>query len=595
MSYTFSQFLAISSCHSPTFSYNGRKLAFTYNVCGIPQAYVVPQEGGWPNPIGSDDLRVHSCHYSPRHDRLIVVGDRNGNERTSFYLWENGSLRPLTHQDSSIHRFGAWSPDGRQYGYTSNVRNGVDFDLYLGNFIDDENNKLETLQGDWRLTDWSKDNLLLLHQIVLPHQQRLAIYDLNQKSLTFLTEKSQEGRFLQPKFTSEGNQILVGTDSLSHEYMELYQFSLETKEWLPIKTNKLDVEYCLPSPTDHAFFYSENINGYSQIQLVTKNYPDGVSLPLPPGVLHSASWSPDGSRLAVALSSPTTTNNIWIVRTTDLANWPVTSAATWGVSESKLHTPEILSLPSFDGTTIHLLDYMPKKYQANPTIVLVHGGPAAQERPRFSAVIQYFVSKGYRVIAPNVRGSTGYGLFYEHLDDVEKRPHAVADLQTVWNYAVATGSNAQSIAIMGGSYGGYMVLAALTSQPDLWQCGVNLVGIVNFETFLENTGPWRRHLREAEYGSLAHDRALLAAISPIHHLEKMRAPLLILHGENDPRVPISEAKQLITALERKKHPVEYLFFADEGHGIVRRANRIVAYETIERFLEQHLKKDDKTE
>jgi dipeptidyl aminopeptidase/acylaminoacyl peptidase len=219
--------------------------------------------------------------------------------------------------------------------------------------------------------------------------------------------------------------------------------------------------------------------------------------------------------------------------------------------------------------------------------VYVHGGPEGQSRPLFNPVIQYLVACGYGVFVPNVRGSTGYGYEYQRLDDVRLRMDSVADLQHAAFYLRESGiADPRRIAVMGGSYGGFMVLSALTTYPDLWAAGVDIVGIANFVTFLEHTGPWRRKLREAEYGSLEHDRDFLEQISPIRSVNRITAPLFVVHGANDPRVPVGEAEQVVAALRTRNIAVEYMRFEDEGHGLVKRANRLMAYPAIARFLEK---------
>ncbi|MFB6256158.1 MAG: alpha/beta hydrolase family protein, partial [Haloplanus sp.] len=224
-----------------------------------------------------------------------------------------------------------------------------------------------------------------------------------------------------------------------------------------------------------------------------------------------------------------------------------------------------------------------------PVVVDVHGGPESQRRPSFGRVKQYLLSRGYAVFEPNVRGSTGYGKAYTHLDDVENRMDAVADLKAGVDWlhdhpAVDPGR----IAVMGASYGGFMTLAAMTAYPDVWAAGVDIVGIANFVTFLENTGDWRRELREAEYGSLADDREMLESISPINHVGDIAAPLFVLHGENDPRVPVSEAHRIVEGAREAGVPVRELIFEDEGHGFTKLENRIDAYTAVVEFLDTHL-------
>jgi dipeptidyl aminopeptidase/acylaminoacyl peptidase len=207
----------------------------------------------------------------------------------------------------------------------------------------------------------------------------------------------------------------------------------------------------------------------------------------------------------------------------------------------------------------------------------------------YSAVIQYLVNRGYAVLTPNVRGSTGYGRTYTHLDDVEKRMDSVADLEAAVQWLRASGRvDGEKIAVMGGSYGGFMVLAALTAYPDLWAAGVDIVGIANFETFLRNTGAYRRHWRIPEYGDPDRDAELFRRISPIHHADRIEAPLMVIHGDNDPRVPLSEAEQIVEAVRSRGREVEFMRFPDEGHGVIKLKNRLIAYPAIGEFLDRYL-------
>jgi dipeptidyl aminopeptidase/acylaminoacyl peptidase len=225
-----------------------------------------------------------------------------------------------------------------------------------------------------------------------------------------------------------------------------------------------------------------------------------------------------------------------------------------------------------------------------PVIVSVHGGPEGQERPGFSSLYQYFLSRGYAILAPNVRGSTGYGKAYTHLDDVRHREESVKDL----SYAVqwlrkSGGADPKRIAVMGGSYGGYMTLAAITLYPDLWSAAVDTVGIANWESFLKNTSGYRRRQREVEYGMLDKDIDFLRSISPIAKVDRIKAPLFVIAGKNDPRVPYTEAEQMVGALRKRGAVVEYKLYDDEGHGIAKLKNRLELYPLVADFLDKYMK------
>jgi dipeptidyl aminopeptidase/acylaminoacyl peptidase len=275
----------------------------------------------------------------------------------------------------------------------------------------------------------------------------------------------------------------------------------------------------------------------------------------------------------------------------------VTRSSHGGLDRTTFVEPELVRFPTFDQEPAGEPRQIPAWFyhaagraeKPCPAVVLVHGGPESQYRPGFNAIAQYLVASGYAVLAPNVRGSTGYGKAYSHLDDVEKRMDSVADLAyaALW-LKERNDVDGARLAVYGGSYGGFMVLSALTTYPELWAAGVDIVGISNLATFLENTSDYRRAHREAEYGSLTRDRAFLERIAPINHIDRLVAPLMVIHGANDPRVPLSEAEQLVEALRKRGVPVEFLVFDDEGHGVVKLHNKLVAYPAIVAFLDRQL-------
>jgi dipeptidyl aminopeptidase/acylaminoacyl peptidase len=338
-------------------------------------------------------------------------------------------------------------------------------------------------------------------------------------------------------------------------------------------------------------------------------------------------WSRDGARLAFSRATARETRNVWIldfpssdpgggveagaalgeissgsdVRSAE-AGYPagptgarlhrVTAATQAGIPPDRLVEPELVAFPTFDGRDIPAFLYPPPGASpdgSRAAVVIFHGGPESQARPELTVDTQFLALAGYVVLVPNVRGSSGYGRAYLSLDDVERRMDAVADGQAAAQWLVSSGwAHPERIAAMGGSYGGFMTLSELVTYPQTWAAGVALFGIANFVTFLENTHPFRRRLREAEYGSLERHRAVLERISPIHAIDRIRAPLLVVHGETDPRVPISETEQLVAALEARGVPVAFIRFPDEGHGIVRPANRQRLYPAIAEFLDSHL-------
>jgi dipeptidyl aminopeptidase/acylaminoacyl peptidase len=262
----------------------------------------------------------------------------------------------------------------------------------------------------------------------------------------------------------------------------------------------------------------------------------------------------------------------------------VTVSEAAGLDPAGFREPETIRYRSFDGRQIPAFWFRPTGPGPWPVVVDVHGGPESQRRVAFAPVTQFLLARGFAVLAPNVRGSTGYGKTYCHLDDVERRMDAVADLAAATDWLRGQPDATDRVAVMGQSYGGFMTLAALTTYPERWAAGVDVVGIANWLTFFEQTGPWRRSTRAAEYGDPQHDAALLRELSPIHKAERIVAPLLVIHGRHDPRVPLGEAEQIAGALRAAGRDVELIVFDDEGHGLVKRQNRIVGYGAVARFL-----------
>jgi dipeptidyl aminopeptidase/acylaminoacyl peptidase len=303
------------------------------------------------------------------------------------------------------------------------------------------------------------------------------------------------------------------------------------------------------------------------------------------GVADGLAWSPDGSQLAFRLHGPRDPSDIW-ASGTDGAARQITEADLGSLNRDDFIAPETIRYQTFDDRQIPAFWFRPATGAGPwPVVVDVHGGPESQRRPDFAPVTQWWLAHGFAVFAPIVRGCTGYGKAYSHLDDVERRMDSVADLAAAVEWLRGQDDVAPDrIAIYGRSYGGFMVLAAVTTYPDLWAAGVDIVGIANFETFLECTGPWRRQTRAAEYGDPERDAALLRAISPIYRADQIVCPMLLIHGRNDPRVPVQETEQIAARLRELGRDVDLIIFDDEGHQITKLANKITAYDAVAQFL-----------
>jgi dipeptidyl aminopeptidase/acylaminoacyl peptidase len=462
-----------------------------------------------------------------------------------------GEVRLLLQQDGSNYA-GRYAPDGRMV-LVSRHETNIHNQLFLVNTSTTEVQTLTPPTGngpsEYRMPRWSADRRGLY---LLSNRGRqflsLAYLDLATHGMTYLTEDTWDIDLLS--VTRDGTRLALVTNEDGYSRLDVFDVS---SGWESRKT--------MLAPT------------------------------LPHGVVYEASWSGDGERLAITLAMPDDALDIWVWDVQNGAIRRTTQSSLGGIPREALATPSLVRYPTFDGRDIPAFLYLPQGEQRNlPIIINIHGGPESQSRPLFNPFVQYATAHGYGVLVPNVRGSTGYGYDYQSLDDVRLRMDSVRDIQHAALWLRESGlADPKRIAVYGGSYGGFMVLAALTTYPDTWAAGVDVVGIANFVTFLEHTGPWRRKLRESEYGSLEQDREFLEQISPIHHVDKIRAPLFVVHGANDPRVPVGEAEQIVSALQTRHVPVEYMRFDDEGHGLVKRANRLIAYPAIMRFLDEHMK------
>lgn len=605
---SFERFLQTRAAGGASIHPDGQRLAFVADITGVPQVWAMPSTGGWPEQLTFGSERVNFVRFGPTGDHLIFGMDVGGNEQQQLYwLAGDGSrVRDLTGRADALHYWGDWSPDGRQIALAANRRDPRYFDVYLIDLVSGTMRCVAeadayTLAGPFA----PAADRLLLKRARGPLDEDLVILDLATGQTTLVTPHAGQAIYHGAAWSAAGDGLILATDQgrdlVGLAYLDLTSGSLrwlDTPEW--------DVEALALSPDRRSVAYSVNVDGCSELRcldLITgtcRELPEG----LPPGVIdvlpvcrdpqavQPLAWSPDSRSLVVSLSSSQLVPDLWLVELEGRVR-RLSQSGRAGLPASVLVEPELIRYPTFDGRLIPAYYYRPAGQSGPlPVVISVHGGPEAQFRPGFSAVIAYLVHRGYAVLAPNVRGSTGYGREYTHLDDLEKRLDAVADLAASVEWLVAEGqADRRRIAVMGGSYGGFMVLAALTRYPDLWAAGVDLVGIANFVTFLERTGVYRRALREAEYGSLEHHRPLLESISPIHLVDRITAPLLVIHGANDPRVPISETEQMVAALRERSQPVDYLRFEDEGHGIVKLPNRIAAYTAIGDFLDRWLRPD----
>ena len=586
LAYEFARYLKVRGAWGPSWSPDGQRVSFLTEITGVPQVWEVASGApSWPEQLTFYEERVSVAWYSPEEDRLLFGMDAGGNERSQLFLLESGEVRDLTNDPEAIHYPGGFSPDGRRVAYTATRRNGTDFDVFVQGVPEGEPETVWEVSGYHTVADWDPDGGAMIvsrhHSNVNNDLYRL---DLETGEATLLTPHEGDARFSGANVTPDGGSLYLATDR-DGEFSRLARLDLATLELEYLTPDDRDVEGVALSKDGRYLAASRNVDGYSDVLLFSGGGSRMPDPEIPAGIVGGFEFSPDSGRLAFTLTAPERNPDVWVVELPDGEARRLTRSSTAGIPPRSFRKPRVLRYTSFDGREIPALFYEPESENA-PVIVNVHGGPESQARPAFAPVTQYLLDSGYAVFFPNVRGSTGYGKAYTHLDDVRLRMDSVEDLAHAAYWLRERGHG--RIAVMGGSYGGFMVLAALTEYPHLWTAGVDIVGIANLVTFLENTGSYRRSLREPEYGSLEKDREFLESISPIHKAEEITAPLMVVHGKNDPRVPVGEAEQIVSRVKGNGGTVEYLLYEDEGHGLAKLENRLDAYPKIVAFLDRHL-------
>lgn len=592
-------YLTVLTAYQPQVIPGRNRITFLTKKTGLPQLWSWDAETGRCEQVVEMPDRVIDVKHSPCGSRTVIGMDHKGNEKQQLYLLNNETLavQELMVSPQHFHVLGGWSPCGKKIAFASNRRGPGLFDIFVQDVETKQTDVVYRHEGRCVPLCWLPDGSgLLILTDVTNVVQCLYVLDLTSGEVREIGIEG-EGDYASVQVAKDGTGYLI--TNAAENTMALYRFDTGRADAARlVHVPEWDIEEAKLSPDGKRIAYTVNEGGISALKLYEVGTGASTSVELPRGVIQSLSWLSKGE-LIFSLKSPVLPGDIWRYNLEGSTFQRITS---FGVSESIKHLwqeAELHSFTSFDGVQVPYFYYRPHSAEGSglpesrkaPTVVYVHGGPESQIRFDFHPVIQYLVGQGFNVITPNVRGSMGYGKTYLNLDNARKRMDAVADLAWLVKdlerfETIDTGK----IGIMGRSYGGFMVLASLTHYPDLWAAGVDIVGISHFRTFLENTGEWRRKLRESEYGTLADDSDFFEEIAPLNHSQNIKVPLLIFHGRNDTRVPVSEAEQLYADMRARGQKAELVIFEDEGHQTEKMENHISMNTNIVHFFRRTLGK-----
>lgn len=598
-----SQYLNVRGASLQDIDDEGRSILISTRFGNTEQLHIVERPGGARTQITFNDEPVRGGSFLPKSGGRFVLylSDKGGSEYNQIYLLdlEEGRSRMLT-DGKSRHEALAVAENGKVIAFTGTGRNGRDNDIYVASAPEFKPKLAMEVSGAYYPVDFSHDGRKLsIIEYVSEKESYLHLLDVESGKVQILTPKTDKRAYSGGVFSADDKHLFLMSDK-EGQFQSLYRRDLSTgKDTIITAKLPWDVDTVTVSSTGNLIAFVANEDGQSRLYTMK---PDGdvyeAITAIPVGLVGGLHFTRDGKQLGMTLNTPTTPGDVFVCNLEDgrLTRW--TTSETGGLNPARFVSPKRIAYPTFDSVDgkpreIPAYYYKPLGKGPFPVVIAIHGGPEGQERPRFSSVFQYWATEmGAAVVIPNVRGSTGYGRDYHMLDDGMKREDSVRDIGSLLDWVEKQPElDAKRVAVYGGSYGGYMVLACLTHYPDRIKAGVDIVGIANFITFLEKTAPYRQDLRRPEYGDerIPEMRAFLERISPLNNADKIKSALFVQHGANDPRVPAYEAEQICKKLRDSGRTVWYMLAKDEGHGFAKKENRDLATLTATMFLEEQLK------
>ncbi|WP_431050894.1 prolyl oligopeptidase family serine peptidase [Roseateles sp. L2-2] len=597
--YTIEQFMATTTVMGASFSHDERRILFSSNATGIFNVYSQSVDGGEPVALTASTTDSHlAVSYFRNDDRVLFTRDQGGNENNHLIVRElDGSERDLTPGDKVKAGFTGWSRDGDAFFVTTNERDARYIDVYRYDaktyartlvYQNNDGNAVFGVSGDGRWVALGKTNTTADSDVYL--------YDTQSKETKHLTPHQGVASFSVTSFDPESKTLLMLSNE-GTEFQRLVAYDLASGQARDLEKADWDIVYS--SYSRDGRYRVTGINADASLELRIVQTADGkaVTLPrMPGGELRGVAFSRTSQRMAFYLNGDRSPSNLYVYDFGTKQVKQLTRSLSKDIDPEELVEARIVRFRSFDGMVIPSVYYLPKEASPThkvPAVVMVHGGPGGQTTRGYSAMVQYLVNHGYAVLGINNRGSSGYGKTFFTADDGKHGREPLWDCVEAKTWLAASGVvDPERIGIMGGSYGGYMTLAAMAFRPEAFKVGIDIFGVSNWLRTLESIPPYWESFRKALYleiGDPVKDKDFLIATSPLFHAKEIRKPLLVIQGKNDPRVIKPESDEIVEAVKKNGVPVEYVVFDDEGHGFSKKKNQIEANQKMLEFLDKYLK------
>jgi len=591
------------SLDGATWSPDGKQIVFTTNMGGRDNLWKVDAAGSWPIQLVQSDERQYSETWSPDGKWILYQQDTGGNELWDVYAVPSDGGEPinLTSTPDVREESPRWSSDGKTIVLNYKPKEGTAYNLELLDWSTRKFKPLtheETPNHSWNSVAWSPDGKTLYANRVEVSFTDADVYavDVDSGKTTNLTPHDGKVLNFANSLSPDGKTLLI-TSNQKGGYQNVALLDIATKKLTWITDTKWEAGAGDFSPSGKTFTYTINADGMVDVYLGDAKTLHGEKLPLPPGLnsfaAYPTSYSPKGDRLLVSHQSSVKASDYYVYALASRKTSQLTHSSIASLNAAPMPESQIVHYKSFDGKTISALMWVPfnlKRDGSNPALVLPHGGPTGQVVDYWSPRIAAFVSRGYICIAPNVRGSTGYGMDFQRANyqdlgggDLQDEVYAVKFLEST-GYV-----NSKKIGITGGSYGGFMTLMAIGKTPNVWAAAVELFGIIDWVTMLQHSDPELQQYERSLLGDPEKDKKVYEATSPIAYIHNVKAPLLVLQGANDPRVPKEEAEQVVDLLKKDGKMVDAHYYANEGHGFAKRENQIDSIRRTIEWLDKYLK------